>query len=86
MSPQQVTLWFKTSFKAMVCQFTKAIIDAGFIQSKADYTLFTHSTRKSFTTLLIYVDDIVIIGNNIGAIKSLKYFLHTHFLIKDLEI
>ncbi|XP_050147470.1 vegetative cell wall protein gp1-like [Malus sylvestris] len=34
--------------------------------------------------LLIYVDDIVITGNDVGAIASLKLFLHNHFRIKDL--
>ena len=34
--------------------------------------------------MLIYVDDILIIGNNVNAILSLKQFLNSHFWIKDL--
>ncbi|VVA26044.1 Hypothetical predicted protein, partial [Prunus dulcis] len=56
----------------------------GFTQSKADYSLFTCKRGKSFIALLIYVDDILITGNNLGAINSLKRFLHTRFRIKDL--
>ncbi|CAL2261909.1 unnamed protein product [Prunus armeniaca] len=52
--------------------------------SKADYSLFTCERGKSFIALLIYVDDILITGNNLGAINSLKRFLHTRFRIKDL--
>ena len=46
--------------------------------------MFTCTKGKSFTTLLIYVDDILIIGNDPIAISSLKQFLHNHFRIKDL--
>ena len=38
----------------------------------------------SFTVLLIYVDDILIIGNDPGNIAATKQFLHKHFHIKDL--
>ncbi|CAL2268648.1 unnamed protein product [Prunus armeniaca] len=73
---QASRLWF--------AKFTEAILAAGFIQSKADYSLFTCKDGKSFTALLIYVDDILITRNDIDAINSLKSFLHTCFHIKDL--
>ena len=34
--------------------------------------------------MLIYVDDILITGNNVKDILALKQFLHSHFQIKDL--
>ncbi|XP_073260546.1 uncharacterized protein [Populus alba] len=57
---------------------------AGFIQSRADYSLFTRKQGMSFTVLLIYVDDILITGNDPGNIAATKQFLHKHFHIKDL--
>ncbi|BBN69684.1 hypothetical protein Prudu_1101S000200, partial [Prunus dulcis] len=56
-----------------------------FTQSKADYSLYTYKREKSFIALLIYVDDIPIIGNNLAAINSPKHFLRTRFRIKDLQ-
>jgi hypothetical protein len=61
-----------------------AIQVVGYVQSKADYALFTRRNGKSFTALLIYVDDILITGNDLKAICTLKNFLHNCFRIKDL--
>lgn len=39
---------------------------------------------QSFTALLIYIDDILIIGNDSASIDALKKFSHSHFRIKYL--
>lgn len=38
------------------------------------------------TMVLVYVDDIIITGNNDLATKALKDFLYNHFHIRNLEI
>ncbi|GKB42800.1 putative RNA-directed DNA polymerase [Tanacetum coccineum] len=43
---------------------TKALIENGFIQSKNDYSLYVKSNNDIFIAILVYVDDIVITGNN----------------------
>ncbi|CAL9018782.1 unnamed protein product, partial [Prunus brigantina] len=40
----------------------------------------------SFTGVLIYVDDILITGNNLQEMERLKSFLLKHFRIKDLGL
>lgn len=65
-------------------KFSKAIKVAGFTQSHSDHSLFVRVTDSSITTVLLYVDDMIITGNDEKAIQDLKLFLHQQFHIKDL--
>ena len=73
----------KQASRQWFAKFSTAIQAACFVQSKADYSFFTCQKGNSFTASLIYVDDILIMGNDVNAILALKQFLHSHFLIKD---
>ncbi|KAI5342445.1 hypothetical protein L3X38_010320 [Prunus dulcis] len=46
--------------------------------------MFTQTRGKSFTVILLYVDDMIITGNDDDVIQDLKHFLGTCFKIKDL--
>ncbi|GJT84605.1 putative RNA-directed DNA polymerase [Tanacetum coccineum] len=65
-------------------KLTQTLIEHGFIQSKSDYSLFTKSENGNFVALLVYVDDIIITGNNVDEIEKFKSYLNTKFMIKDL--
>ncbi|GJS99232.1 putative RNA-directed DNA polymerase [Tanacetum coccineum] len=65
-------------------KLTQTLVEHGFIQSKSDYSLFTKTDGNSFIALLVYVDDIIITGNNVGEIEKFKVYLNTKFKIKDL--
>ncbi|GJV04520.1 ribonuclease H-like domain-containing protein [Tanacetum coccineum] len=56
-----------------------------FIQSKNDYSLYVKSKKGLFIALLVYVDDIVITGNDLTEIENFKGFLSSNFMIKILE-
>ena len=39
---------------------------------------------STITFLVLYVDDILLIGNDVGAMSSIKLWLSSHFAMKDL--
>lgn len=54
-------------------KFTMMLQEAGFMQFVKDYSLFAKYT-DSFTSIFIFMGDIVIIGFNPRAIQSLQDF------------
>ena len=56
----------------------------GYKQSNGDYTLFFKHHMGLITILLVYVDDIIITGNNFIEIKQLEGHLASNFQIKHL--
>ncbi|XP_061338805.1 uncharacterized mitochondrial protein AtMg00810-like [Gastrolobium bilobum] len=65
-------------------KLTSALISLGYHQSSADHSLLTLKTASHFTALLIYVDDIVLTGNDMEKIHRVKEFLDKQFKIKNL--
>jgi len=59
MSASQIYLWFKTSITKLVSTFATTVKSTGYIQPKADYSLFTKYQGKKFIAILIYIDDIL---------------------------
>ncbi|GKD89025.1 retrovirus-related pol polyprotein from transposon TNT 1-94 [Tanacetum coccineum] len=60
------------------------LLSLNFKQSYADTSLFTLFQGQDFTALLVYVDDILLAGNNQLLINNIKQQLHHQFSIKDL--
>jgi Reverse transcriptase (RNA-dependent DNA polymerase) len=56
----------------------------GFLTSKSDSSLFIKCTARDVVYLLVYVDDIVIIGTSPSLVDHLISSLHATFTIKDL--
>lgn len=61
----------------------------GFIQYKNEYSLFAISykddlTNSTFIALLVYVDDIILAGNDIQQINMNKSHLQDQFKVRDL--
>lgn len=50
----------------------------------ADYSLFTHTIGSSFTAIVVYVDDILVTGNDVAQVQLVKNLLDNKFSIKDL--
>ena len=59
-------------------------LEYGFNRSYAEYSLFTYKKGDKFMALLVYVDDIVLTGNDPQLCADFKAYLHKCFHIKDL--
>ncbi|KAJ0825597.1 putative RNA-directed DNA polymerase [Helianthus annuus] len=58
----------------------------GFVQSLCDHSLFILNKNDVIVILLVYVDDIVVTGNNPSEIEVVKRCLSDNFQIKDLGL
>ena len=65
-------------------KLTDALIRLGFTQIHADYSLFIKRTKTSLVILLVYVDDMMITGNDLSLIQQTKDVLQDTFKMKDL--
>lgn len=65
-------------------KFTRFLLSINFCQSKADHSLFLQDQEGVYTIILIYVDDVIIAGNDLDQIKQTKTQLDEVFSIKDL--
>lgn len=65
-------------------KLTNTVLDLGFSESKFDNSLFTIKYGIRFTCILVYVDDLVLSGNPIYEINTIKIVLDDKFNIKGL--
>ena len=75
----------KHSPRSWFSRFSSVVQDFGMTQSTTDHSVFNHHTSsRQCIYLIVYVDDIVITGNDQDGIQTLKQHLFNHFQTKDL--
>ena len=75
----------KQSPRAWFGRFTRAMLAMGYKQSQGDHTLFIkHSPSGGVTALLVYVDDIIVTGDDVKEKQVLSQSLAKEFEIKAL--
>ncbi|CAK9173578.1 unnamed protein product [Ilex paraguariensis] len=74
----------KQALRAWFAKFSSVIYDLGFCASDHDSALFLRSTSSGFILLLLYVDDMIITGDDNVGVQLLKIQLQDYFEMKDL--
>ena len=75
----------KQAPRAWFERLAAALVKFGFTGSKYDPSLFIHSHSIGSIYVLVYVDDIIIIGASASFIQDLIMKLHSEFALKDLR-
>ncbi|KAH9753977.1 hypothetical protein KPL71_015272 [Citrus sinensis] len=75
----------KQSPRAWFDRFIRFILKCGYRQSHSDHTMFLkHGKEDKLAVLILYVDDIILTGNDRDEIERLKMLLTKEFETKDL--
>ena len=74
----------KQSPRAWFGRFSTTMKEFGYKQSNSDHTLFIKHKEGKVTALIVYVDDMVLTGDDPCEMKALQEYLATKFEMKDL--
>lgn len=74
----------KQASREWFTKLTTSLLSIGYTHSLLDYSLFILKTDSTFLAVVVYVDDILITGNDMTEIQGLKYHLDKEFSIKNL--
>ncbi|XP_016178542.1 uncharacterized protein LOC107620994 [Arachis ipaensis] len=75
---------YKQAHRKWFDKFSTIICNLGFTCSPHKNALFIRKSERGVVLLLLYVDDIIITGDNIDGISDFKSSLHYIFEMKDL--
>ncbi|CAL9017924.1 unnamed protein product [Prunus brigantina] len=74
----------KQSPMAWFGRFTKSMKNFGYTHSNSYHTLFLKRDEGKLTALIVYVDDIIVTGNDAEEQLKLQKYLSQEFEMKDL--
>ncbi|CAH9134814.1 unnamed protein product [Cuscuta epithymum] len=74
----------KQAPRAWYLELSRFLISTGFRKSRADASLFIYAHHDVLLYFLVYVDDIILTGNNLQAINKFVSQLTHRFSVKDL--
>ena len=78
--------FLKQAPRAWFQKFYTIIVSFGFVASHHDSTLFVKKTNAGSIFLSLYVDDMIITGDDFDGIASLEIVLSHRFAMKDFGV
>ena len=75
----------KQSPRAWFVKFSDLLTAYGFNPGNSEPIVIRKTTSTGYVVLAIYVDDILLAGNDDAAIFATKAYLQTHFAIRNLK-
>ncbi|KAG7565206.1 Integrase catalytic core [Arabidopsis suecica] len=73
----------KQAPRAWYLELRNFLVTSGFVNSLADASLFVYCHRSTLIYILVYVDDIIVTGNDPNAVASFISCLAARFSLKD---
>ena len=74
----------KQASRSWNLRFDEVIKSFGFVQNVEEFCVYKKSSWSSVAFLVLYVDDILLIGNDVKLLESVKEYLNSQFSMKDL--
>ena len=65
-------------------KFDTYILRLGFVRSRDDHCVYSKNVSNHFIYVVLYVNDMLLVGNNMDVIKEVKSQLSSKFDMKDL--
>ena len=74
----------KQASRSWNIKFDQSVKSFGFIQCPDEPYVYKRHSENVVVFLVLYVDDILLIGNDVGTLSSVKVWLSNQFSMKDL--
>jgi hypothetical protein len=74
----------KQASRSWNLRFDEVIKGFGFVQNEEETCIYKKMSGSSVSFLVLYVDDILLIGNDVNLLNSVKDYLSSKFSMKDL--
>ena len=75
---------FKQALRSWNIKFDQSIKSFGFNQCPDEACLYKRCNGHVVAFLVLYVNDILLIGNDVGTLSTVKVWLSTKFNTKDI--